>query len=66
MLVPKFWKSWSWLVASFGLVLPEVLQVVADHSDLIPYLEPDTKNAIRLACLVAVIVVRPIQQKSLR
>ena len=63
MLVPKFWKSWSWLVASFGVLLPELLQVVADNSDLIPLVEPAWKSAIRLAALILVVILRPIPQK---
>ena len=55
MLVPKFWESWSWLVASSAVVLPELLQVI----------EPEWKSAIRLVALVLVVILRPIPQKRL-
>lgn len=63
-LVPNFWKSWSWMAASTGLVLPEVLSLVAEHSALIPGIAPD-KDGIRLLCLVLVVVLRPIKQSRL-
>jgi hypothetical protein len=65
MVVPKFWRSWSWLVASFGVVLPELLQVVADNSDLIPLIDTETKSAIRLVALLLVVLLRPIAQRSM-
>lgn len=65
-VIPNFWKSWSWLAATVGVLLPEILQIVAEHSALIPFIEPEYKDAIRLACLVLVVVLRPIPQKALR
>jgi hypothetical protein len=64
--IPNFWKSWSWLVASVGVVLPEALQMFADHSSLIPFIDAEYKDAIRLIALVLVVMLRPIPQKALR
>lgn len=64
-LVKRFYRSWSWIAASVGVVLPEIIQVISDNSALITYLDPDTTNLIRLGCLILVIVLRPIKQKSL-
>ena len=61
----RLWKSWSVMVALLGAVLPELLQLVADNTDLMPWLTSGDKSTIRLACLVLVVVLRPIQQKSM-
>ncbi|WP_101492184.1 hypothetical protein [Variovorax sp. RO1] len=66
MIVRNFWRSWSWIAASIGLVLPELLSLIASNSDLIPYLDAEATDAIRLVCLVLVVVLRPIPQKALR
>ena len=59
------WKSWSLIVAVIGAVVPELLQLVADNTDLMPWLDTSLKSAIRLACLVLVVLVRPIRQLSM-
>lgn len=64
-LIPKFWRSWSWLVASIAIVLPELVQLVADHSDLIPGIGQECKDTTRLVALVLVVFLRPIAQRSL-
>lgn len=64
-LVNNFWKSWSWMVASVGVVLPEILSLVAEHSALIPGLPPEYKDTARLICLMLVVVLRPIKQANL-
>lgn len=67
-LVPnwkKLWKSWSVQVAALGVALPEVLGMIADNSHFLPWLDDDIKAAIRIGCLVAVPLVRAIQQRSL-
>ncbi len=68
MLVPNWkslWKAWSLRAAALGLVLPEVLQVIADNSAGLPWLDDGTKSAIRLAALVLVILLRPIKQPGM-
>lgn len=58
------WKSLVMWSASVGLVLPEVLQLIADQSDSFTGLDAGTKNTIRVVCLALVIVFRPIKQPS--
>ena len=67
-LVPgwkKLYKWWSVQVALIGLALPEVLSMIADNSHFLPWLDDEIKAAIRIGCLVAVPLVRAIQQRSL-
>ena len=61
----KLWKSWSVMVALLGAVLPELLQLLADNTDLMPWLTAGDKSGIRLTCLILVVVLRPIQQQSM-
>lgn len=67
-LVPEWkrlWRSWSLAVAAFGAALPEIANLIAEHTEMIPHVDDATKNGIRLVCLILVIVLRPIQQQSL-
>lgn len=64
-LVPKFWRSWSWLVAWLGIALPEVLQLIASNTSLIPFLPPEWQGFIRLVALVLVVLLRPVKQSSM-
>ena len=67
-LVPnwrKLYKSWSVQVAALGLALPEVLALVSDNAHFLPWLDDEVKAAIRIGCLVAVPLVRAIQQRNL-
>lgn len=59
-------RAWSMWAAAAGILLPDVLQVIADNSGAVPWLDDGKKNTIRLACLVAVVLLRPIKQKALR
>ena len=61
----KLWKAWSVQVAALGVALPEVLGMIADNSHYLPWLDDEIKAAIRIGCLVAVPLVRAIQQRSL-
>lgn len=58
------WKSWSMQLAAVGLLLPELLQLLADNSDLLPWLDPGWKSLIRVAALAGVILLRPIKQPA--
>lgn len=60
----KLIKSWSLWAASLGLALPELLQLVADNTDLLVGFDAGYKSLIRMACLVGVILLRPIKQTS--
>lgn len=58
------WKAWSMWFATAGLALPEILQFVADNTDLLTGLDSGHKSLIRMACLVGVILCRPIKQPA--
>lgn len=56
------WRAWSVQIAALGLVLPEILQLLADNTDLLTGFDAGLKNLIRLACLVGVVLLRPVKQ----
>ncbi len=64
-LVDKWWKAWSLRIAALGLALPEILQVVANNTELLVFLPPDWRGYIYMIALVGSIVARPIKQKSM-
>jgi len=69
ILIPnwrKLYKAWTVQVAALGLALPEILGMIADNSSLLPWLDDDVKAAIRIGCLVAVPLVRAIQQRGMQ
>jgi hypothetical protein len=59
------WRAWSMRVAALGLVLPEVLQFIADNTDMLTSLDAGYKSIIRMVALVLVILLRPLRQQSL-
>jgi hypothetical protein len=61
----KLWRSWSLRFAALGVAIPELLQLVADNTDAFGWLDGGYKSGIRLACLVLVILSRPIKQEAL-
>ena len=61
----KLWKSWSMFFATLGIALPELLQLIADNTDLLVGLDAGYKSIIRLVCLVLVVLSRPVKQASL-
>jgi hypothetical protein len=62
----KLWKSWTVLLASAGIFLPDILQIVAENIDGIPLIDAGHKSLIRLACLIAIVLLRPVKQESLK
>jgi hypothetical protein len=63
-LVPNWrnlWKAWSLRFAALGLVLPELLQLLADSVDSLDWLD-GWKGTVRIVCLVLVILLRPLRQ----
>ena len=60
------WKAWTIQLAAMGILLPDLLQVIADNSALIPWFDDDYKSGLRLACLILIVLLRPVQQKSLK
>lgn len=59
------WKAWSMRIAAVGVVLPELLQIVADNTDSLEWLDSGYKSGIRLACLIGVVLARPVKQGAL-
>jgi hypothetical protein len=61
----KLWKSWTVMLATAGIFVPDVLQIVAENIDGIPLIDTGHKSLIRLACLIAIVLLRPVKQESL-
>lgn len=59
------WKAWTVQLAAAGILLPDLLQVIADNSALIPWFDDGYKSGLRLACLILIVVLRPIKQPTL-
>lgn len=69
MTLVENWKavllqSWSVRFAGLGVVLPEILQFIADNTEMLTSLDAGHKSLIRMACLVGVILCRPIKQAA--
>lgn len=61
----RLWRAWSMRIAALGIALPEVLQIVADNFGMMDWLDNGWKSLIRMACLIGVVLARPIKQVSL-
>lgn len=59
------WRAWSLRFAALGLLLPDLLQIVADNTDVLAGFGDGWRSAIRVACLLGVVVSRPIRQAAL-
>lgn len=57
-------KSWTVWSAAAGLALPELLELLLANMDVLP-LTDEWKSYVRVAALALVILLRPVQQKSL-
>lgn len=62
----RLWRAWTMWAAGVGIVLPDLLNIVAENIDGVALLDAGHKSLIRLACLVAVVLLRPIQQPALK
>lgn len=62
----KLWKSWTVQLAAAGIFLPDILQILAENIDGIPLIDAGHKSLIRLACLILIVVLRPVKQESLK
>lgn len=60
------WKAWTVRFAALGIVLPDLLQLIADNSELLVWFDGTMKNTIRLACLVLVVLSRPVKQENMQ
>ena len=58
----SIWRAWSIQLAALGIALPELLQLLADNTDLLAGFDAGYKSLIRLACLVGVVLLRPVKQ----
>ena len=64
-LVPgagRLWRAWSVQLAIVGAVLPELLQLVADNSSALPWFDDGERDALRLACLLLIPLLRVLPQ----
>ena len=61
----KLHQAWSVRFAALGIVLPDLLQLLADNSDLLDGFDAGYKSIIRLVCLVGVVLARPVKQKEI-
>ena len=58
----SLWRAWSIQLAALGIALPELMQLIADNTDLLIGFDAGYKSLIRLACLVGVVLLRPVKQ----
>ena len=62
------WKlyrtRWSVWFASLGLLLPDLLQLLADNSRLLPWFSDENKSVIYIVCLIGVLVTRGLPQRT--
>ena len=61
----KLYKSWTVMLATAGIFVPDILQIVAENIDGIPLIDTGHKSLIRLACLILIVLLRPVKQESL-
>ena len=61
----KLWRAWSIRIAAIGILLPEILQIIADNTNAIDWLDNGWKSLIRMSCLIGVVLARPIKQVAL-
>ncbi len=52
-------------IAALGILTPELLQIIADNTDSLQWLDGGIKSGIRLACLIGVVLARPVKQKEI-
>lgn len=63
--VDKWWRAWSLRIAALGLAIPEILQIVADNTELLVFLPPDWRGYIYILALLGAVIARPIKQKNM-
>jgi len=61
----KLWRSWTVQLAAAGIFVPDILQILAENIDGVPLIDAGHKSLIRLACLIAIVLLRPVKQESL-
>lgn len=58
-------KSWSVWLAAAGVLLPELLQILADNLDSFPNIDAGYKSIIRTVFLVAIPIARVVHQPAI-
>lgn len=58
------WKAACMWALAAGALLPDVLQLVADNSDSLIWLDDGWKSIIRLICILLAMVLRTVKQKA--
>lgn len=61
----KLWKSTTVVFGTLGLAVPELLQLLADNTSLVPWMDDGYKSGVRLACLILIVLLRPVKQEGL-
>ncbi len=61
----RLWKAWTIQLAAIGIAAPDVLQLIADNTSLLPWFDDGYKSGVRLVCLIAIVLLRPVKQASL-
>lgn len=58
--------SWSTYAAALGIVLPDLLNLLAANIDTMPFVNDGYKSIIRTLALAAVLVLKALPQKSVK
>lgn len=58
----RLWRAWTMQLAALGILAPEVLQVIADNTSTLLWLDDGYKSGIRLASLILIVLMRPLKQ----
>lgn len=61
----SLWKSFVMWFAATGLLLPEILQLIADESSALAWMDDGWKSIIRVGCLIGVVLARPLKQPAI-
>lgn len=60
----SLWRAYSVQILAIGAVLPEALQLIADNTDSLTWMNDGYKSGIRLTCMILALLLRPIHQNS--
>ncbi len=60
----RLWRAASVQILALGALLPELLQVIADNTHLLPWLDDGYKSGIRLTAIIVAMLLRPIKQEA--
>lgn len=60
----SLWRAACLWVAGLGIFVPDMLQMIADNSESLPWFDPDWKNMMRIGALAGVVVARFVKQEK--